>query len=162
MQDLLLVKKNVADDIPFVVKLYFPLTFNTYNEITITLKSKLLFLQHLLLISIFQIGGVVRFFKNASKKSENMSFRLPNTWCSAFLQERIQKSENMSFRLLNTWCYAFLEERIQKSITTGYGKKTVWDLERAHAKGYLSIESRKKRQKRPKNDKNNWFSKLLK
>ena len=98
----------------------------------------------------------------ASKKCKDMSFRLPNTWCRAFLQERIQKSENMSFRLLNTWCYAFLQERIQKSITTGYGKKTVWDLERAHPKGYLSIESRKKRQKRPKNDKNNWFSKLLK
>ena len=73
--------------IPFVIKLYFPLAFNyvqrNYNNLKI--KTSLSFhLQHLSLISVFQIGVVMRFFKNASKKTVQISLSFHNKHLSIF------------------------------------------------------------------------------
>ena len=85
-----------------VVQLYYSSTFNyvqlNYNNINVHAVSTI---QHL--TSNFDIGGVMRFFKNASKKLKQCRKQTPfailrgraQKDVSPFTLEKVQKRENM-------------------------------------------------------------------
>ena len=128
--------------IPFVIKLYFPLAFNyvqrNYNNLKIKTSLSSFHLQHLSLTSVFQIGVVMRFFKNASKKTVKISLSFHVQHLSIF--SIFQISGVMRFF-----------KNASKKALQRYGKTTVFDLERARTHSVLrkvAVESKK-------DDKNN-------